>query len=221
MYSYEDRIRAVQLYLKLGKRIRATIRQLGYTTKNSLKAWHREYEQCHDLRAGYVRVAPRYSAEQKRIAVDHFLSHGRCAATTWKALGYPSRGTFAKWIEELCPEIGKRIVGRVAGSVPKSHEARQAAVIQLCTREGSASVVARRAGVSRPLLYNWKNHLLGQEVPASMRRKKKPAPNLEHAELEQQVESLRRDIRKLELERDILKKANELIKKETGGNPNS
>lgn len=30
MYSYEDRIRAVQLYVKLGKRIRATIRQLGY-----------------------------------------------------------------------------------------------------------------------------------------------------------------------------------------------
>jgi len=29
MYSYEDRIRAVQLYIKLGKRIAATIRQLG------------------------------------------------------------------------------------------------------------------------------------------------------------------------------------------------
>ncbi|EKS71999.1 integrase catalytic subunit [Burkholderia sp. SJ98] len=36
MYSYEDRLRAVQLYLKLGKRIRATIRKLGYPTKNSL-----------------------------------------------------------------------------------------------------------------------------------------------------------------------------------------
>ncbi|PRX19140.1 hypothetical protein B0G75_1393 [Paraburkholderia sp. BL18I3N2] len=42
MFSYEDRIRAVRLYLKLGKRIGATIRQLGYPTKNSLKAWHRE-----------------------------------------------------------------------------------------------------------------------------------------------------------------------------------
>ncbi len=29
MYSYEDRVRAVELYLKLGKRIKATIRQLG------------------------------------------------------------------------------------------------------------------------------------------------------------------------------------------------
>lgn len=30
MYSYEDRIRAVELYIRLGKRVRATIRQLGY-----------------------------------------------------------------------------------------------------------------------------------------------------------------------------------------------
>jgi hypothetical protein len=30
---------------KLGKRIRGTIRQLGYPTKNALKGWHCEYEQ--------------------------------------------------------------------------------------------------------------------------------------------------------------------------------
>ena len=38
MYSYEDRIRAVKLYEKLGKRTGATIRQLGYPTKNALKS---------------------------------------------------------------------------------------------------------------------------------------------------------------------------------------
>jgi hypothetical protein len=30
MYSYENRVRAVELYLKPGKRVKATIRQLGY-----------------------------------------------------------------------------------------------------------------------------------------------------------------------------------------------
>jgi putative transposase len=30
MYSYEERIRAVKLYTKLGKRTGPTIRQLGY-----------------------------------------------------------------------------------------------------------------------------------------------------------------------------------------------
>jgi transposase-like protein len=55
MFSYEERIRAVKLYIKLGKRLGATIRQLGYPTKNSLIGWYREYERDRDLQVGYVR----------------------------------------------------------------------------------------------------------------------------------------------------------------------
>ncbi|WP_347557879.1 IS3 family transposase [Robbsia sp. KACC 23696] len=131
MYSYEDRMRAVRLYLKLGKRVGATIRHLGYPTKKSLISWHLEYEQRRDLRAGYARSKQVYSAEQKKLAVDHYLSHDR-------------------------------------------------------------------------------------EVPASMKHHEKRAPEHERADLEKQVESLPRDIRKLELERDILAKANELVKKGIG-----
>ncbi len=40
MYSYEDWLRAVQLYIKLGNRVGVTIRQLGYPTKNALKSSH-------------------------------------------------------------------------------------------------------------------------------------------------------------------------------------
>ncbi|MFM0525455.1 hypothetical protein PQR11_10750 [Paraburkholderia strydomiana] len=149
MYSYEDRMRAVRLYMKLGKRVGATIRQLGYPTKNSLKSWHLEYQRCHDIRFGYVRSRPIYSAQQKKAAVDHYLDHGRCAAATLRALGYPSRGALAAWIEELHPEIGKRIVGRATGSILKSPKVKQAAVIELCTREESARLLAQKAGVSR------------------------------------------------------------------------
>jgi transposase-like protein len=123
------------------------------------------------------------------------------------------------WIEELCPEIGKRRVGGVAGSVPKSLAVKRAAVIELCAREESARVVAQKTGVSRPMLYSWKNQLLGRELPASMKCQKKPAPDHERGELERQVESLRRDIRKLQLEHDILEKANELAKKGMGIDP--
>jgi hypothetical protein len=48
MYSCEDRVRAVELDIKLGKRVRATIRQLRYPTKNALKGWCRHYEQRLD-----------------------------------------------------------------------------------------------------------------------------------------------------------------------------
>ena len=52
MYSYQDRLRAVRLFIKLGKRVGLTIRHLGYPTKNALKSWLREFEQRHDLPTG-------------------------------------------------------------------------------------------------------------------------------------------------------------------------
>ena len=111
MFSYEDRFRAVRLYIKLGKRLALTIRQLGYPTKNALKSWHREYEQHLDLPAGYVRV-PKYSQAQKERAVEHYLEHGRCLSATIQALGYPSRTLLPAWIQELHPETRTRVVGR-------------------------------------------------------------------------------------------------------------
>ncbi len=91
MYTYEDRLRAVQLYIKLGKRVGLTIRQLGYPTKNALKNWYREYEQSQDLRAGYKRTA-KFSQGDRLRAVEHYLEHGRCIAVTvealWAAAGF-------------------------------------------------------------------------------------------------------------------------------------
>ena len=93
MYSYEDRIRAVELYIKLGRRVRPTIRQLGYPTKNSLKGWYNEYQQKLDLPAGYAGRRPKFSKEQKAAAIELYLAHDRCIAATMRALGYPCRGT--------------------------------------------------------------------------------------------------------------------------------
>jgi transposase InsO family protein/transposase-like protein len=212
MYSHEDRLGAVRLYIQLGKRVAVTIRQLGYPTKNALKSWHREYEQRLDLPAGYVRV-PKYSPAQKKRAVEYYLEHGRCLSATIKALGYPSRSLLAGWIQELHPETRTRVVGRSQQLTPAM---KQSAVIALCMREGSAQSVAQDLGVSRPSLYNWKNQLLGHEASASMKRQQDSPPSSERVELEQQIEKLRRDLRRLQLEQDLLKKANELLKKDLG-----
>ena len=164
---------------------------------------------------GYVRSRPKYSAEQKKVAVEHYLNHDRCLAGTLKALGYPCRDTLSVWIDELHPETRTRVVGK-AGSVPLPREFKQAAVIELCTRQKSARAVAQKLDVSRPTLYKWKNQLLGPEVPASMKPHHDSPSDPERAELERQVESLRREVRQLQLEHDLLKKANELLKKGLG-----
>lgn len=93
---------------------------------------------------------------------------------------------------------------------------KQAAVIALCTRQESANAVAQKLGVCRPTLYNWKNQLLGPEASAPMKRLQKTASSPEREELERQLESLRLDVRRLQLEHELLMKANELIKKDTG-----
>lgn len=212
MYSYEDRLRAVKLYIKLGKRVGLTIRQLGYPTKNALKAWCREYEQRQDLAAVYVRL-PKYSQAQRDRAVDHYVEHGRCIAGTIKALGYPSRGMLSAWIQALHPQPRVR-------SFERPHELtadeKQSAVVALCLRPASAQAVAEGFGVSRGSLYQWKNQLLGHDAPVPMKRPQDAPATSDRTELEQQVEALRRDIRRLQLEKDLLKKANELLKKELG-----
>jgi putative transposase len=87
MYSYEERMRAVELYIKLGKRVRATIRELGYPTKNALKGWHREYERRQDLPIRSVPRPPKFSAAQRRVALEHYASQGCCISWTLRALG--------------------------------------------------------------------------------------------------------------------------------------
>jgi len=106
MYSYEDRMRAVELYIKLGKRVRTAIRHLGYPTKNALKGWHREYARQLDLARGYAPRKPKYSQVKMEAAVRHYLGHGRCIAHTTEALEYSGRGLLAVWIGEMHPECG-------------------------------------------------------------------------------------------------------------------
>ncbi len=151
MYSYEDRIRAVRLYIKLGKRTAPTIQQLGYPTKNALKNWYRELERCCDLPEGYMRVKSKYSGEQKNAAVEHYLIHNRCIAATIHALGYPGRATLIAWVYELHPETNKRVVGK-AGGLSHPQVFKQTAIIKLCTRQESAQTVAKKLDMNRSTL---------------------------------------------------------------------
>lgn len=231
MYTYADRIKAVRLYLKLGRRLGATIRKLGYPTKNTLIGWYREYLANQDLKAGYARSWRQYSIEQMHAAVQHYLDHGRCMSFTLRELGYPSRVALTRWIDELHPDVRLRMVGR-APNVLHSMETKKAAVIELCTRSSSAEAIAKKNKVCRPTLYNWKNELLGPEAPASMKRHQqlkpdadpkadpRPTSQSEHINLlQQQLDALQGSLRRLQLEHDILNKASELLKKDLGVNP--
>jgi putative transposase len=217
MCSYEERMRAVALFIKLGKRVHATLRALGYPTKNSLKGWCREFEAHQELKVAYAPRKPKYTEEQKRAAVDYYFDNGRCISTTIRALGYPGRACLHEWIDILRPGQRIRIVGQ-AHNVAHPEAFKNAAVVELCTRRGSARALAETLAVDRSTLYNWKNQLLGREASKSMKHPSTTLPAQDRAELEKTVETLKRDIHQLQLEHDLLKKATELLKKGLGVN---
>ncbi len=119
------------------------------------------------------------------------------------------------WVREAFPEAQKSTVGRAAP--PRYPETlKKTGVVGLYNRQESAQSLAEKLGVCRPTLYNWKNQLLGPEAPTIMKRKNNSPPVPEREELERQLATLQHDIQKLQLEHDLLKKANEILKKELG-----
>ncbi len=111
MHSYEERVRAVAFYIQLGKRLRATIRELGYPAKNTLIGWYREYERRQDLPIGSAPRPPIFPETQKQVALEHYASHGHCISWTMRALGYPGRTTLTAWVRAAFPETDLPPVG--------------------------------------------------------------------------------------------------------------
>jgi transposase InsO family protein/transposase-like protein len=228
MYSHEERMRAVKLYVQYGCRAAAVIRELGYPDHQSLLRWYREYIKTGEL-PSKRKSAPRYSKTQKQAALKHYMEHGRCITYTIKTIGYPSATLFKSWLDEAFPDRKKRCVSGGA-MVEYPQEKKEQAVIDLCARTGSASEVAQRHGVARETLYQWKKQLLGEEQPAAMPRKstaKRPLNTdikddsiqkllAEKTALEEQLALLKSDVYRLQLEHDILEKAGEILKKGQG-----
>lgn len=140
MHSYEDRIRAVELYYRYGKKASVVVMELGYPSTKQLGRWVRIYEEKGDL-PRELKPRERYSRTQK---------------------------------------------------------------------------IAQSIGVSVPVLYKWKKDLISDEAYQSMRKRKAAPQDKNQDALLGEIQRLRKQVHQLQLERDILTKANELIKKDLG-----
>jgi len=225
MYSYEDRKKAVALYIKYDLCCAETVRVLGYPGHKTLMQWYREYIQTCDLKKASKRK-PKYTEEQKSKSLEHYLEHGRCIARTARALGYPSRQRLQDWVDEAFPNRTKRCI---SGNSLVKHDQTQKeqAAIDLCVRTCPASEIASNYGVTRETLYKWRGHLFDEGGMATMPKKQKsekPSESeksisdllAEKAILEKQVTKLERDVSRLQLERDVLEKMDEVLKKGPG-----
>lgn len=214
MHSYEDRVRAVELYYRYGKKGSVVVRELGYPSIKQLGRWVRIYEETGEL-PRELKSRQRYSQAQKIAAVEHYLTHGGCLAFTRRAIGYPSDLLLKRWIEEIYPNRRPLIV-RSNTNKCFSPEERSQAVRELCNRRGTALNVAQSIGVSVQVLYKWKKDLLDDEAYQSMRRHKAAPQDKNQDALLDEIKRLKQQLHQLQLESDILTKANELIKKDMG-----
>jgi len=115
----------------------------------------------------------------------------------------------------LAPEACKKRKGRIHST----EEQKRKAVEALCTREGSAREVAETHKVSRPTLYQWKNALLGKEAGSVMTDAENGVMQKTKEELLDELASLKKEIKRLKLERDVLRVTAEIIKKDPGVDP--
>ena len=218
MFSREERMKAIELYIKFNKSQTAVCRKLGYP-KNpiTVKMWYSDYQK--ELETGVLwtrkKKESKYSKAQKEAAVKYFLEHGRNITKTVIELGYPSRELLRVWCEELSPWTRKKYIGGI--QYPSRYK--QEAVIDLFSRSGSAREVADDYGVSRETLYKWKDSLFGKDPPVPMKRNKKDNLPDDKKALLSEIDTLRKDIKKLQMEKAILEGAAELIKKDQGVSP--
>ena len=217
MYSRVKRTKAVELYIKYDKSAATVIRELGYPDRHTLRSWYEMYleeQKTGVVRDRYMR-ASKFTEEQKQTAVRHYLDHGRSYSRTVRVLGYSNRETLRQWCRELAPEACKKR----KGGIEYTEEQKREAVEELFTKGTSVREVADAHGVSRPALYQWKNALLGKEVRPVMTDAENGALRKTKEELVDELQSLQNEIRRLKLERDVLRVTAEIIKKGPGVDP--
>ena len=164
-YSRQQRDRAVDLYIRYECCAADAIHELGYPSKEALRMWYRE--RLEEERAGVPsrrgERQRRYSEEQKRTAVDHYLECGRRLSRTMRMLGYPkSKELLMAWIDELAP--GQRKLRH--GPVPE--ELKREAVVAVASGRLKSREAAAELGVQDATVREWKRQMLAKSEEATV-----------------------------------------------------
>jgi len=217
MFSYEERKKAVDLYIKYGKKAMPVIRELGYPNRHSLVQWYKDFVRNGKIVIPILAGRQKYTEAQKIEAVNFYLEHGKNIKYTRQVLGYPGTHLLSSWISELCPEEKRIYTPRSNKVIDISNEEKIKAVIELTTRENtSAGKISEKYNANRATLYSWKNKLsTGKELKLP---DKCNTGNLEedNAQLKAENERLKRENFQLQLMNDILTEAAKVLKKDQG-----
>ena len=226
MFSYDERMVAIQHLIQNQFNYTMTIMELGYPTSTAaLRLWYKEYQATGNLHHK-DDTERKYSKEERVAAVRYYIENGQNIKKTIRELGYPSRQALRIWLKEELPD-SYHSCQRDITHVYLSQSQKEQAVIDLCSRSMSAKEIAEKYNTTREMLYYWKDKLLPKEIPTQMAKKKEPKTReeaeamiaelkAEVAQLTEQTEDLKKQVYRLDLEKSILEKAAEVLKKGRG-----
>ena len=161
MFSTEQRRIAIETFIRFDHSYADTIAELGYPTRHSLRAWHKDCLEHGEVRPPKRQREPRLALGMRQAAVDCCLAHGKSLARTMRRMGYPaSRECLCGWTDELAPGQRKyRGPNPKAGPVPLAEKIQ--AVAEPGSRSGTAAQVAEKHGVPRTAPYAWRRETMG------------------------------------------------------------
>ena len=224
MYSTEQRKLAIETYIKFDLSAADTVAELGYPTRQSLKAWYKDYLEHGEIRPPKRQRDPKFTLEMRQAAVDYYLAHGKSLARTMRKMGYPaSREYLCDWIDGLAPGQ-RKYRGPDPRREPVSVEKKVQVIAELEARTGPATEVAEKHGVSRTTPYVWRREIMGDNV-GDIEEKGVPVSK-EYDDLPDDIEVLqdmlreaKMQLRRVQLELDVRQATLEIVKKDQGADP--
>jgi len=221
MYSLEVRKKVIELYIKYDKSAAAVSNELGYPSRKVIREWYKDYLRGQSIGDEWAKKPRKvkYSAKQMEDAVNHYLEHGRNYARTVRALGYPSAGKLRLWCDELRPNDRKMY----ARSIQCTQAQKKEAVVEPDTPCVRATDLGDKHSVGRKTKYKHNGVLLPKEYPIIMLKiedklhEGKPPEGTEALLVE--IELLKKQIRILQIEKDLMGELSIILKKNPGADP--
>ncbi|MCO7175766.1 IS3 family transposase [Sporolactobacillus kofuensis] len=187
MYSNADKLKAVQLFHQYDRAWATVLRELGYPSRSALKLWVKQY--AVDSHAFDERSRGKFSAKQHKTAVDYYFDHGHSSSRTVRILGYPSRSLLDIWVRKD-PRFTEQLVTHAPDRVKHPTKPRKSKQRTAAMQSAKLLRQSTKAFLSTPM---------GTDDLAT----------LDH-------HSLLRRAQELELQNNILKQVNDLLKKDLG-----
>ena len=222
MYSLEKKKIAIELLIKNEFQYVKTMTELEYPeSEYTLRRWYKEYQTKEK------KERKRYYSKEERIAaVTYYLENGCNFKKTIRELGYPSTTGLRKWLLEEQPEA-YHPCQKKPDNIHLSQAQKEQAAIELYSNSGNSKEIAEKYGTTVYSVYYWRK-FLPKEIPKSM-TKRRPDPKTQEeaeamiaelkaevAQLTEQTEDLKKQVYRLNLERSVLEKAAEILKKDQG-----